>query len=133
MLRSRFSIDMSKGKMGSVIRKPASCIFHEKHNKDADQLRSNCTAAQSLCFRYTEKTIPLHPKSINQASNHLLRLYSSVCIGLSKKENDQRFCHDAAHLSIMYFSCAVALVSDLAPWSVRGTLSPSPYSQVLSR
>ena len=28
-------------------------------NKDADQLCSNCTADQRLCFRYTDSTIPL--------------------------------------------------------------------------
>ena len=28
-------------------------------NKDADQLCSNCTADQHLCFRYTDSTTPL--------------------------------------------------------------------------
>ena len=28
-------------------------------NKGADQLRSNCEADQRLCFRYTDRTIPL--------------------------------------------------------------------------
>ena len=32
-------------------------------NKDTDQLRSNCKADQRLCFRYTDNTIPLLPKS----------------------------------------------------------------------
>ena len=32
-------------------------------NKDADQLRINCAADQRLCFRYTDSTIPLLPKS----------------------------------------------------------------------
>ena len=42
---------------------------HEKtglflcENKDADQLCSNCTADQRLCFRYTDCTIPLLLKS----------------------------------------------------------------------
>ena len=42
---------------------------HEKNgclhmrNKDADQLRCNREADQRLCFRYTESTIPLLPKS----------------------------------------------------------------------
>ena len=42
---------------------------HEKtrysslQNKDADQLCRNCTADQRLCFRYTDSTIPLLPKS----------------------------------------------------------------------
>ena len=39
--------------------------YHEKtnnlqmENKVADQLCSNCTADQHLCFRYTGSTIPL--------------------------------------------------------------------------
>ena len=32
-------------------------------NEDADQLRSNWEADQRLCFRYTDSTIPLLPKS----------------------------------------------------------------------
>ena len=42
------------------MRKLFFCICE---NKDADQLRSNCTADQRLCFRYTDSTIPLLPKS----------------------------------------------------------------------
>ena len=43
-----------------VMRKPAFCICK---NKDADQLRGNREADQRLCFRYTDKTIPLLTKS----------------------------------------------------------------------
>ena len=32
-------------------------------NKGAGQLRSNCEADQRLCFRYTDSTISLLPKS----------------------------------------------------------------------
>ena len=32
-------------------------------NKDADQLRGDREAEQRLCFRYTDSTIPLLPKS----------------------------------------------------------------------
>ena len=43
------------------VRKPDFCICE---NKDADQLRGNNREAdQRLCFRYTESTIPLLPKS----------------------------------------------------------------------
>ena len=42
------------------MRKQTICIGE---NKDADQLRSNCVADQRLCFRYTNGTIPLLPKS----------------------------------------------------------------------
>ena len=43
-----------------IVRKPAFCICE---NKDADQLRGDREADQRLCFRYTDSTIPLLPKS----------------------------------------------------------------------
>ena len=43
-----------------VVRKPAFCICE---NKDGDQLRGNSEADQRLCFRYTDSTIHLLPKS----------------------------------------------------------------------
>ena len=46
--------------MSLFMRKPA---FYLCENKDTDQLRSNCAADQRLCFRYTDSTIPLLPKS----------------------------------------------------------------------
>ena len=46
--------------MSRIVRKAAFCICE---NKDADQLRSNREADQRLCFRYTDRTIPLLPKS----------------------------------------------------------------------
>ena len=42
------------------VRKPD---FRICENKDADQLRGNREADQRLCFRYTDSTIPLLPKS----------------------------------------------------------------------
>ena len=46
--------------MSRIVRKPAFCICE---NKDADQLRGNREADQRLCFRYTDSTIPILPKS----------------------------------------------------------------------
>ena len=43
-----------------VVRKPAFCICE---NRDADQLRGDREADQRLCFRFTDSTIPLLPKS----------------------------------------------------------------------
>ena len=68
--------------MSCVMRKPAFCICE---NKDADQLRFNREADQRLCFRYTDSTILLLPKSEFQASSHLLLLYSPVCVGPGQK------------------------------------------------
>ena len=42
------------------MRKLDFCICE---NKDADQLRGSREADQRLCFRYTDSTIPLLPKS----------------------------------------------------------------------
>ena len=42
------------------MRKPDFCICE---NKDEDQLRGIREADQRLCFRYTDSTIPLLPKS----------------------------------------------------------------------
>ena len=47
-------------KMSRILRKPDFCICE---NKDADQLRGNREADQRPCFRYTDRTIPLLPKS----------------------------------------------------------------------
>ena len=46
------------------MRKPVFCICE---NKDADQLCGNRIADQRLCFRYTDSTIPLLPKSENSS------------------------------------------------------------------
>ena len=56
------------------MRKPAFCICE---NKDADQLRSNCAADQRLCFRYTDSTIPLLPRS---EFSSLIRIFKSLAI-----------------------------------------------------
>ena len=46
--------------MSRLVGKPTICICE---NKDADQLRGNREADQRLCFRYTDSTFPLLPKS----------------------------------------------------------------------
>ena len=50
--------------MSLIMRKP---VFSICQNKDTDQLRGNREADQRLCFRYTDSTIPLLPKSEFQA------------------------------------------------------------------
>ena len=52
--------------MSHIMRKLAFCICK---NKDTDQLCSNCTAEQRLCFRFTDSTIFLL----------LLSKISSIC------------------------------------------------------
>ena len=46
--------------LSRLVRKPDFCLCE---NKGADQLRSNCEADQRLCFRYSDSTISLLPKS----------------------------------------------------------------------
>ena len=58
--RNYLGMSLVSNKMSRIVRKPAFCICE---NKDTDQLRSNCEADQRLCFRYSDSTIPLLPKS----------------------------------------------------------------------
>ena len=60
ILMVRYGISKMYTEYLSVIRKPDFCICE---NKGADQLCSNCTADQRLCFRYTDSPIPLLAKS----------------------------------------------------------------------
>ena len=63
--------------MSLVMRKPGFCICE---NKDADQLRGNREADQRLCFRYTDSTIPLLPKSeISIISQSSVAAQSGLC------------------------------------------------------
>ena len=59
------------------MRKPAFCICE---NKDADQLHGNREADQRLCFRYTDSTIPLLPKSeISSLSPSSMAVQPGLC------------------------------------------------------
>ena len=59
-MSERNSTSLEARDMIHVVRKPAFCIFE---NKDADQLCSYCAAVLCFCFRYTDSTVPLLPKS----------------------------------------------------------------------
>ena len=59
------------------MRKPAFCICE---NKDADQLRGNREADQRLCFRFTDSTVPLLPKSeISSLSPSSVTVQPDLC------------------------------------------------------
>ena len=77
--------------MSHVMRKPAFCMCK---NKAADQLRSNCTADQRLCFRNKDSTIPLLPKSEIQPS---VAVQPGLC-GPRSKNPEDRFSHNEAHM-----------------------------------
>ena len=59
------------------MRKPVISLCE---NKDADQLRGKREADQRLCFRYTDSTIPLFPKSeISSISPSSLIVQPGLC------------------------------------------------------
>ena len=66
-------------KMSHRIRKPTICICQ---NKGANQLCSNCTAHQCLCFRFVDSS-NLNQKF--QASSYFLWLYRPMCVRLGRK------------------------------------------------
>ena len=66
-------------------------------NKDADQLCGNPEADQGLCFRYTDSTIPLLPKSKISSLYPSSVAVQSVCVGPGRKPQD-RFSHKEAHI-----------------------------------
>ena len=75
--------------------KATECPFRK--NKGAEQLRGNHAADQRLCFHYIDSTISLLLILKVQASSHLLRLYSPVCVGPGRKTED-RFSHYVVHI-----------------------------------
>ena len=71
-----------------------------KPAKDADQLRGNREADQRLCFRYTDKTIPLLPKS---EISSLLPFSTAVQPGLCRTWSgnpEDRFSHNEAQIRV---------------------------------
>ena len=88
------------------MRKTAFCICE---NKGADQLRSNCTADQRLCFHYKDSTISLLPKS------EFSSLYCTAQFVWDPDENPKdRFSHDEAKISCVWGSIIVQQLSVIA-------------------
>ena len=75
------------------MRKPDSCICV---NKGGEQVCDNRTADQRLCFAtlIVRSLYFTYPKF--QVSDHVLLLYSPVCVGPGRNPED-RFSYDAAH------------------------------------
>ena len=66
------------------MRKPTICICK---NKDADQLCSNCTADQCLCFRRTDSTIiPLLISKVSSFYIFSMTVQSGLCRTLSETQ-----------------------------------------------
>ena len=77
-------------------------LHHRGENKDADQLRSNCTADLHLYFCYLASTISLLLKSI---ISMLLRLYRPICVGPGRKPSLLVFtCHVQAEAGLVHRS-----------------------------
>ena len=70
--------------------------FRICENKDADQLRGNREADQRLCFRYTDSTIPLLPKS----ESHCVWLYSPVCMRPGRKPRRPVFLQRGSYIHV---------------------------------
>ena len=91
-----------------VVRKPAFCICE---NKDAEQLRGNREADQRLCFFFARIVQSLYfqnPKF--QASNHLLYMYSQVCVGPGRKPRRPFFSQRGSfHFSFPAYQSAFAI------------------------
>ena len=84
--------------------KAAFCICK---NKDADQLRGNREADQRLCFRYTDSTIPLLPKSRNLAifCSCTARFVSDLV-----ETPEDRFSHNEAQLGSVAEQTGLCLI-----------------------
>ena len=79
------------------MRKTAFCICE---NKDADQLRGNREADQHLCFRYTDSTIPLLPKSdISSLWPSSVAVQPGLVSDLVGNPED-RFSHNETHIMV---------------------------------
>ena len=89
--------------LSRVVRKPAFCICE---NKDADQLCGNREADQRLCFRYTDSTIPLLPKS-EISVKPLTIFYGCTAWFVSYKVGnpEDRFSYNEAHFMLVIVTC----------------------------
>ena len=64
-----------------IMRKKNYCLCE---NKGVDQLCSNCTAVQRLCFRYTDSAIHLLPKSEISSFKPFSEVQAGLCRTWSK-------------------------------------------------
>ena len=62
--------------MSRIVRKSDFCLCK---NKGADQLRSNCEAAQRLCFRYTDSAISLLKSEISSFKPASVTVQVGLC------------------------------------------------------
>ena len=79
------------------MRKLDFCICE---NKGADQLRSDCEADQRLCFRYSDSTISLLPKSKILSFKPSSVLAQLGLCHLVRNPEDQ-FSHVAAQINVV--------------------------------
>ena len=88
--------------MRSVMRKPA---FYLCEKKGTDQLCSNCTADQCLCFRYTDSTFPLLLKyEISKPLSIFCECTDWFVSDLVGNPED-RFTRKMAHIFVLKCSC----------------------------
>ena len=92
--------------MSLVVRKPTFCMCE---NKDADQLRGNRKADQRLCFRCIDSKSLYFLNTKCQASNHLVWLYSPVCVGPGRKPQRPVFSQRGSNMSDAHIPCSKGL------------------------
>ena len=80
------------------MRKPAFCICEKE---DEDQLCSNSTADQHLCFRYIDSTIPLLPiYEISSPLSSCVVVQPGLC-GTWSETQKTGFSHNEAHILLV--------------------------------
>ena len=93
--------------MSSTMRKPDFFICQ---NKDTNQLRSNCSADQRLCFRYIESTIPLLLKSkISCLQPSSVAVQTSLCRIWLETLKTVFLTTRSAHISLWHTICGPSI------------------------
>ena len=91
--------------MSHCMRRPKLCIYAKTKMQLSfavtDQIRGNREADQRLCFPYTDSTIPLLSKSELLSLLALFCLYTSRCVGPSRRAR-MLVCHTKAHILIRH-------------------------------
>ena len=115
-----FKLELCLGwcKFCCVVRKSAFCICE---NKDADQVCGNREADQHLCFRYTESTILLLPKSeISSLQPSSVVVQSDLCgtrsetLKTSFLTTRLKFCFASFVVEVQLCMCRVLSASSMS-------------------
>ena len=90
----------------SLMRKPDFRLYE---NYDADQISSNCTGDQRLCFRHSDSTSPLLLKSKISSVYFFFCDYTGRFVSDLGGNHKDRFSRVTAHLRVL--DCRILLIS----------------------